>query len=468
MPITLKVSPNTTTVFSGEAPAGSTLEAVDLSYAAANRMAIDEYREIGKADATGKFSLPAGTFLTNTAEGDYVRLRAKDANGKVLGVVTVRLDSTTAVDTTNAPIVERRLALYDDGSGTRAILAANDLKRPASEPFAKIKITNQRTNAKVTVKLDADGHFPANFSVAAKPGDVLAFAVSDGTNNKKLTTTATTYAVVGRIPHANDIADPAVHHDQADSAGRPKVGSQLFTGDLFVNGPSASDVGQRYIADCYLPAALASLAQLSPQTIENLIKKNADDSYTVTFKTYDWQTRSYKDKKVTIDGDLYVDGNGQPIYGAGLPAPNPAATQMELWFPLLEKAYAAFKGSYEAIGNGGSPADVLSAVLGRDPLSRALSNPTQLWNDVKKSVDNKVASSFCTDKDDARYEGTGIHADHCYSILDYRTTADGKREVLVRNPWGYDEPGADGNDDGSFWYSVEDCVAQFTYFFTVR
>ena len=156
------------------------------------------------------------------------------------------------------------------------------------------------------------------------------------------------------------------------------------------------------------------------------------------------------------------------MYGAGLPSPDPAPTQMELWFPIFEKAYAALNGSYEAIGNGGSPADVLSAVLGRDPFSRPLSTAAQLWKDVKASIDTKVASSFCTSKDDTRYEGTGIHADHCYSILDYRVAADGTREVLVRNPWGYDEPGADGNDDGSFWYSVEDCVKQFTYFFTVR
>lgn len=460
---TLKIIGDQSLALEGIAPANATLEAIDLTSAAQNRMATDEFAAVGKADSSGKFSLP----LTGYNVGDYVRLRAKGADGKVKGTVTVRIAAAGKTDTNNAPLMVRRLAIYDAGSGGKAVVTQDDTKRPVSEPFAKIQIKNTRTNALSTVTLDKDGNFPKNSTILAKPGDLIELSVSDGTNDPQLQQKAASYTVVGKIPHANDVPDPDAHHDQKDKQGRLKVGMKLFTGPLFANGATPGDVGQQYIADCYLPAAIGALAKARPDVIAKMITDNGDGSYTVVWKEWSAQKQKYVDKPVKVDADLYVDGEGQPIYGAGLPVPSPAGPTMELWFPLIEKAYAQYMGSYEAIGNGGSPADVLSAALGRDPFTRSVSSATQTWQLVTNAVDNKVASAFCTSKDEKKYENTGIHEDHCYSILDYRTGAGGKREVLLRNPWGYDEPGNDGNDDGVFWYPIEDCVKMFTDFFSV-
>ena len=40
--------------------------------------------------------------------------------------------------------------------------------------------------------------------------------------------------------------------------------------------------------------------------------------------------------------------------------------------------------------------------------------------------------------------------------------------MLLRNPWGFSEPGDDGQDDGEFWFPVEKAAQLFTTFFSVR
>jgi hypothetical protein len=466
MPVSpLKITGDQTTALQGTAPAGATLEAIDLTHAATNHQAIDEFESVGTVGSNGKFSLPMQSFLSgsNVSEGDYVRLRAKTKDGKSVGVVTVRIHSNGATDKDNAPFVAPRLAVYPGASG-QAIVTADDPQRPVSEPFAQVSVTNTRTSQTTQVKLDKDGRFPTGFSVAAQAGDVLAFAVSDGSNNKSLAARAATFTVVGKAAHPNDIPDPDAHHDQKDKQGHLKVGMKQFTGPLFVNGATPGDIGQQYLGDCFLPAALGSLVKLRPDIIANMIKDNGDGTYTATFKDYSggkWVSHAIK-----LDADLYVDGDGNPVYGAGLPVPSPAGPTMELWFPLLEKAYAQWKGSYEDIGNGGSPADVLSASLGRKGVEKDVKNANDTWTMITNALDAKTPAAFCTSSSAKRYENTGLHEDHCYSILDYRTV-NGKREVQLRNPWGYDEPGNDGNDDGIFWYPIEDCAKMFTTFFSV-
>ena len=42
------------------------------------------------------------------------------------------------------------------------------------------------------------------------------------------------------------------------------------------------------------------------------------------------------------------------------------SAKMEMWFPILEKAYAAYKGSYNEIGSGGLSSDVFEHFVGTD------------------------------------------------------------------------------------------------------
>jgi hypothetical protein len=457
---------STNTALRITAAEGVTLEAIDLSYAAGNRMGLDEYTPIGAVGKDGNAELPLALALPVAKAGDYVRVRAKNKDGVVVGTVTVRLSGT---DTTHAPLAPARLALYDDGSGKAALLWAQDVLRPASEPFAKFRLSNVRTGAETTVTLDENGALPADFSLAGKVGDEYTLAVSDGTTNVDFKNKhGKTLVVAGKTPREGDIADPSAYSEHLDPKGRTIVGLRHYTGPLFVDGASPNDVEQRYIGDCYLPAALSSIAKFDPKRLETMIVQSADKkSYTVTFKDFSVFTDKYEDKKIVVDADFYVDSEGGLVYGASIPSGD--AKTMELWWPLIEKAYAQWKGSYDKIGHGGSPHDVMEAILGRKGSSTIPADADALWAAAKKAVDAKLPSSLATSKNEERYKSTGIHGNHCYSILGYEVDKVTKQRYLIlRNPWGNDEPGSDGKDDGVFKFKIEDAKKLFDEFYTVE
>jgi hypothetical protein len=201
-----------------------------------------------------------------------------------------------------------------------------------------------------------------------------------------------------------------------------------------------------------------------------MIVKNSDGSYTVTFKEYDWRTSKYKDVPVKVDGDLYVRAWGGPLYGATLGSDKGEKT-MELWFPLIEKAYAQWKGSYDAIGNGGMSSDVFEACLGKSGYSRSISSTRDdaLWTEIKNAVDQKRPASAGTYGEDREslYTNSGVYADHSYSILGY-SEKNGTKYVKIRNPWGESEPSGNGANDGIFEMSLADFKKYYQTFMTVE
>lgn len=456
------------TSLKGLAPAGATIEAIDLTLGSKDRKAIDQYTTIATADANGSFDVATLAALPGVKEGDFVRLHAKKADGSDAGTITVRISGLSGKDDSNAPFVDRRLALYDDGTGKAAILWNPYEKRPSSEPFAQFKLSNVRTGAETIVKLDADGYLPADFSLAGVAGDEFKVAVSDGVNNAdfKIWESAR-LTVAGKLPHANDVADPGAYSDNLDKKGRTTVGMKLYSGPLFIDGVKPEDVQQRYIGDCYLPSAVGSIAKLRPAELTKIFAKNADGSYTITFKEYDSAKKKWVDKPIKVDADLYVDTAGGLIYGASIP--DASATTMELWWPLLEKAYAQWKGSYDKIGHGGHAEQVMAAILGRQGVQTTPNSVEDMWKQAKASLDKSLPCSLGTPNDSKRYENTGVHENHSYSVLGYEIDATTKQRFLImRNPWGNSEPGNDGQDDGIFKITIEDAYKYFDTFHTVK
>jgi hypothetical protein len=129
-------------------------------------------------------------------------------------------------------------------------------------------------------------------------------------------------------------------------------------GDHSPTAPKGTDTAQGALGDCYFIASMAAVANASPQTIKDAIKYNPEkETYTVRFYEEDW---SGKKKPVYIEVDSYlptVAGNrADPAY-AGDPGQN-------LWPAIMEKAYAKWKGGYQAMGNGGYGAQAMAEITG--------------------------------------------------------------------------------------------------------
>jgi hypothetical protein len=241
------------------------------------------------------------------------------------------------------------------------------------------------------------------------------------------------------VTDRRDLPDPAVMKDDG------RLVYEWTAGQLFVNGISDDDVMQGHIGNCYFPAAVAAVARQDPKIIEDAIKDNGDGTYTVRFFDVDWDG-TVTEHKIEIDGQLPTQWGGLR-YGHG-------RDRTELWVPLLEKAYAQWKGGYEQIGNGGFAGDVLEALTGRDSDYEDVSpssNTDALYQNIKIALETKKALAATThDKSKAAmYSGTGIYAWHVYSVIGV-SEENGTKYIHLRNPWGEVEPAGNGPDDGHF------------------
>ena len=451
----------------GRAGPDVTVEAINLTTAPGKRLFNEDTFELGRTDAAGKF---LGQ-MPSMQEGDIIRIRARGGDGKVGDWVTIRAKGLANGDTRNAVVALFRIGLQDGGAGQIDVTNING-SRQISEPGAKLQFLNARTGEKVAVTIDDQGQMPANLKIPGKAGDHIKVFATDGTNNTGFTVEAGEALVVpggGNGPDGVDLPDPALHREELDANGKPRFGLKRFSGPLFKDGVKPEDVQQGQLGDCYFPAAMAALAQARPDVIQDLIKDNGDGTFTVTFKKTDYYGGEYQNVEIKVDGDLYSRSWGGPLYGAS--TGDKTEKGMELWWPLVEKAYAQWKGSYDIIGNGGRASEIWEACMGREGSSELIGHmgADRLWAELKDAIDQKRPAGAATygESEEARYTNTGVYSDHAYSILGYKEK-DGVRYVTLRNPWGESEPAGNGEDDGIFDLKLDDFRRLYQFFTMVQ
>lgn len=446
---------------SGKAGAGATIEAINLSKAPGGRLHADDTVAIGKADAQGSFDSALIGQLENSRAGDIIQLRARTDDGKVTNWLRLRVPGQ---DQTNAEINVSRIALtaQDDDQ----IRVENITSRLISEPGATLRLVNSRTGDVASFVMNEHGSFPTDASIPGRAGDEIAVAVSDGVNNLEFRDVAATLTCPGATGpgHAVDLEDPALHKDELDAAGQPRFGTRRFEGPRVVGTIEPTDVQQGYLGNCYFASAMAALAQMHPEAINDMIEQKDDGTWEVTFKRYDWDTWQYEDKKVVVDGDLWARASGEPLYGTSNNTPCKPEV-MEMWFPIIEKAYAKYHGSYDKIGSGGRASNVFEAVLGKRGYDKKIAEMSkdEVWSEITRSVDEKrPVSAGSHHGKESLYTNSGLYGDHAYTVLGYRTGDNGEKLIELRNPWGRSEPPGDGHDDGIFELKLDDFCTYFS------
>ncbi|MBI5508906.1 MAG: hypothetical protein HY903_09150 [Deltaproteobacteria bacterium] len=470
--VDLKVTA-TTSKITGVAKPGAEIEAINVTTAPQGRLHLEDKTVdsvvVGKADASGKFSGSTDTRTGRARAGDQILVRAKYQDGSTSDWLKVQVGGK---DTRNAVIANFRIEPSYDKATKKVIVVNNNEGRQISEPGAKLKFVNERTGKATVVTLNALGSFASPLKLDGVPGDVYTIAASDGVNNKD-------FAKVGGklvVPKTDadtgdvDLPDPKLHKDDIRPDGTPKYQKLHFSGP--VGSLKPEDVIQGNIGDCFFPAATAAFAYAciaAQQKPGDCVKKQADGTYVVTFKQRD-SAGKVVNVNQHVDGDLWVRSSGEPLYGKSAGSADPKT--MKLTWPLIEKAYASWMGSFNDIGNGGAAEDILEALTGRQGVAEDLSanQADHAWRLVKSAVDDKrpaVLSTFGESRE-AMYTNTGLYADHCYSILGCRTAANGDRLVKIRNPWGESEPAGDSKNDGIFEMKIQDVCRLYGTFHSVR
>ncbi len=409
----LELDEASSAAISGLSTPGAIIEAANLSSGAAvvGRRIVDTL-EVGTSDAKGRFSIS----VPDAQTGDQIRLRARSADGSVSDWFTTHIADGNKPDLRAAFVDPKRMVARNPGQGPIQIFNAS-IELPVSEPFAKLQFSNARTGEKLVTQLDEKGHLAEGIKLNAVAGDTLTVSVSDGAGNTDFMAPAGKITVPPAI--FGDILDPG----QADG---PKLMLSPAQGKLFAGGIGVNDAVQgATLGDCYLPAVSAALANVNSDLVRDLIRENDDGTYSVRF----FDRATMQPVFIVVDSDVY--GKTGKAYGG-------SADRNENWFAFVEKAYATWKGGYQAITSGGAD-QLLEEVLGRrvDVLWLNQSNPDQAWEKLQQGVREgrpMVGGTYNATLANI-YTNTGLHANHAYTVMGIEKVGN-ERMVKLRNPWG--------------------------------
>ncbi len=228
--------------------------------------------------------------------------------------------------------------------------------------------------------------------------------------------------------------------------------------------PSAADVQQKDLGDCFLVAAAGVVAQQTPDVIRSAIQYDeASQAFSV---------RLMKDNQwiaVPVSQAELMDNVQGPHRGGSTFRISDKGTEGALWPALFEVAYSKRDGATWAAGQatidkGGNPAAVLKAITGEAVATLRPDDIKQMEpQDIVDQINTKLASGrrvvMTTTRDsevlpndasaldgvirdlrNASKAGTlldGVTGHHAYMVMGARfDEASGEAMIRVRNTWG--------------------------------
>ncbi|WP_024443434.1 DUF4226 domain-containing protein [Mycobacterium sp. UM_WGJ] len=204
--------------------------------------------------------------------------------------------------------------------------------------------------------------------------------------------------------------------------------------DLYPHDPTAADVKQDSVGDCYLDATMGAIANANPQWIKDRI--HFDDG-TGNFDVTLWDGHAWKHVDVTqADIDTDIKHNGASWLDNGRP-------DAALWPAVLESAYAKLKypgtdladalGNEVGIGQGGYAKDAMEALTGN---RGTVINPQSVWF-TNQHIDQAISGALTNHQPvtiSTSPEGAPLTQSHVYVVEGISGTGSDAM-VTLRNPW---------------------------------
>jgi hypothetical protein len=230
----------------------------------------------------------------------------------------------------------------------------------------------------------------------------------------------------------------------AEEPFAPGRSQSLHEPTPFVRGkPDAHDIDPNdvrqgmLVGDCSFLAAAMSVVRQHPERIRDLIKPNGDGTYDVTLYVREswWSTHQIpRVFRVT------------PRFSVLGATPSDIDERTEIWPLILEKAFAMYRGSYDAARGGiddmldllspeGSSLHYTDRLLnwGHDPLAQI----GAAWQDGLAITVSSLAEKDLEERPGAFARARELHLalHHAYSVSGFDAT---KRTISLANPWGRD------------------------------
>lgn len=215
------------------------------------------------------------------------------------------------------------------------------------------------------------------------------------------------------------------------------------------NAIDPNKLNQQGLGDCWLLAAMGSIAQNDPEFFREHMVKNPDGTWTVTM---------YKDGEpveITVEPEVASGGVMDP-------KGNPS------WASIYEKAAAEYwGGEYEDL-DGGYPDDAFEAITGKESNSSGEGS----LEDVREALKNGPVTGTTEDDGsflwwDGEMDDNRVVPNHAYVVDEVRENANGELEVHVINPWGPGDHPSDGaNKVGDMWLTQQQWEENFDGLYT--
>ncbi|KAG8443802.1 hypothetical protein GDO86_009112 [Hymenochirus boettgeri] len=229
--------------------------------------------------------------------------------------------------------------------------------------------------------------------------------------------------------------------------------SEICTSPEFITkGASRFDICQQGLGDCWFLCSIGSLT-LSEEHLYQVVPKDQSfqEGYAGIFHYKFWQQGEWVD--VVVDDKLPTK-NGQLVFVC-------SSQSNEFWSPLLEKAYAKLKGSYEKL-DGGVPIEALEDFTGGICEIIFLNEaPSDLFKTVRRSVRAQSLLTCSSKGEGEQNTADNVVTGHGYSITGAEeVTYHGNKEQLirVRNPWGNTEWTGAWSDSAPEWDEIDPAV----------
>lgn len=239
------------------------------------------------------------------------------------------------------------------------------------------------------------------------------------------------------------------------SLPKPEFTFQRFSNVPLFNagGPVEDDVQQGAGGDCYFMAPLSGMAKNAPNVIKQSVVELGDGTYAVEFR------RDGQAHFIRVDADLPANSKGHLVYAQW------RNQQPEMWVPIMEKAYAVFRGGQGTYANldEGYESDVYDALgISSSDFSpfQAKLTPVTLGQRLQELLASGATITAGTDN------GGILEDSHVY-LVDHVNVVNGNVvSIILRNPWGTDGHGGDANDNGYVAITPEQAMfafGEFTY-----
>lgn len=208
--------------------------------------------------------------------------------------------------------------------------------------------------------------------------------------------------------------------------------------------PEVDDITQGHTSDCYFLAALGAVAHKNPDLVRDMVRRNDNGTYTVTFH----ERGSWDAKASTFEVTVL------PEFPGGL-RDEPAQDDDRFYMQIIEKAWAQHGEGYDKVGDSrpGIPLEFItghessySSVSGSrpglgsfDPIQTALNDGRAVTATTPMGLPKVPFPEIEVLRSDGQTKATvTIPYSHVYIVTGVRDVEKAGQMLVLRNPWGGD------------------------------